>query len=389
MRSDQQTPTSARDIQALQAAYLRARHGLSQDEIRLHLGNVSQSHISRLLAHATEKGWLEIELRFNDRDLSPEVMRELHQLLEPRKLAEGLRKLAQASGGFAPEVRVFDSGSDSPTAGAFDLRSRRIGRSAAGRLTELLHRSSIVGVTWGRTVGALVDGLEYAGRGLRKDRSLLFVPVTAELVTLALPDHSSTLLADRLNNSVGSGSEERLLLGGVPAFIPRRYDEAKTQAIREYVHDAASYHRIFVGENALIRQMDMIITSVGSSDRPLGGAQSELVSAGDISAAELQSLIAGDVGGVLIPKSGLSARDTALLAEINAMWTGITMEHLSWLARKAAQNGTPGVVVIAIGRERAEVIYEMMSHQLVNQLIIDWDLARALEARMPFAQHRP
>ena len=50
--------------------------------------------------------------------------------------------------------------------------------------------------------------------------------------------------------------------------------------------------------------------------------------------------VAGDVGGVLIPKSGLSARDTALLAEINAMWTGITMDHLSWLARNAAQNGT-------------------------------------------------
>ena len=69
MRKDQPLPTSARDVQALQAAYLRARHGLSQDEIRQHLGNVSQSHVSRLLAHATDRGWLEVELRFNDKDL--------------------------------------------------------------------------------------------------------------------------------------------------------------------------------------------------------------------------------------------------------------------------------------------------------------------------------
>lgn len=382
MRSGQKAPESARDVQALQAAYLRARHGLSQDEIRQHLGNVSQSHVSRLLAHATDKGWLEVELRFNDRDLPPEVMRDLQQLLAPRGLVEGLRKLTRTNGGFVPEVRVFDSGSDSPTVGAFDLRSRRLGRSAAGRLIELFQRSSIVGVTWGRTVGALVDGLETAGRRLGKDRPIQFVPVTAELLTLALPDHSSTLLADRLNTSVGNGNGERLLLGGVPAFIPRRYDDAKTQAIREYVHDAASYRRIFVGENALIRQMDTIITSVGSSERLVGGAQSEIISAGDISAAELRSLIAGDVGGVLIPKSGLSPGDAALLAEINAMWTGITMDHLSWLAGNAAQNGTPGVVVIAIGRERAEVIYEMISQHLVNQLVIDWDLANALEARI-------
>lgn len=383
MPHSHQAPASARDVQALKAAYLRARHGLSQDEIRHYLGNVSQSHVSRLLAHAADKGWLEMELRFNDRGLSPEVMRDLQQLLAPRGLVEGLRKLGQATGGFVPEVRVFDSGSDSPTPGAFDLRSRRLGRSAAGRLIELLQRASIVGVTWGRTVGALVDGLESAGRNLGKDRSIQFVPVTAELLTLALPDHSSTLLAERLNNSVGDGTAERLVLGGVPAFIPRRYDAAKARAIREYVQDAASYRRIFVGDDALIRQMDTIITSVGSSERPVGGAQSELMLAGDISAAELRSLIAGDVGGVLIPKSGLSAGDTALLTEINAMWTGITMDHLSWLARNAAQNETPGVVVIAIGRDRAEVIYEMISQNLVNQLVIDWDLANALEARIP------
>jgi DNA-binding transcriptional regulator LsrR (DeoR family) len=379
MRPDQRTLRPVRDQQALQAAYLRARHGLSQDEIRLHLGNVSQSHVSRLLAHATDRGWLVTELRFNDADLSPDVLRELQQLLEPRGLVEGLRKLGLSTGGLTPEVRVFDSGSDSPTSGAFDLRARRIGRSAAGRLTELLYRSTKVGVTWGKTVGAVVDGLEHAGRSLRKDRPVLFVPVTAELVTLASPDYSSTLLADRLNNSIGHGGGERLLLGGVPAFIPRRYDPAKTQAIREYIHDAASYRRIFVGKDALIDQIDMIITSVGSAERPFGGALSEVLSAADVSAERLRSLIAGDVGGVLIPKSGLSPGDAALLSEINMMWTGITMDHLLRLAAKATQNATPGVVVIAIGRERAGVVREMISQQLINQLIIDWDLAKTLE----------
>lgn len=379
VRHKQSGTMNARDTQALQAAYLRARHGLSQDDIRRHLGNVSQSHVSRLLSHAADMGWLETELRFCDTDLSPETLRDLQQLLEPRGLVEGLRRFCAAADSLMPEVRVFDSGSDSPTAGAFDLRSRRLGRSSAGRIKELLHRASLVGVTWGRTIGAIVDGLESGGRSQKRDYAVRFVPVTAELVTLASPNYSSTLLADRLNNHVEGEAEDRLLLGGVPAFIPRRYDPAKTQAIREYIHDAASYRRIFVGDDALVCRIDMFLTSVGSSGRPLGGALDEVLSAGDITESELRSLIAGDIGGILIPKPGLSRSDAELLSAINAMWTGITMAQLSQLAEKATRNDTPGVVVIAIGRERAEIVRELISQRLINQLVIDWDLAKALE----------
>ena len=368
-----------RDRRAQQAAYLRARHNFSQEEIAKLLGGVSQSHVSRLLNHATEMGWLVTELRFNERNLSTEAMREIQHLLEPRRLVARFEDIRQRTGRMTPSVRVFDSGSESPTSGAFDIRSRRFGRSAAGRLEELLRASNAVGVTWGRLVSSLIDGLVAANRSYRSGREIIFAPVSAELITLAAPEYSSSLLAGRLNNLFNDGEGEKLRLGGVPAYIPRRYKAAKVQAIREYLLDAASYRRIFAGENPLINRLDTVITSVGSADRPLGGAMEEVLSAADITAAELKALIAGDVGGILIPKPDLSADAVLQVNELNAMWTGITKDHLSRIAIRSAGVGGAGIIVAAIGRERAGIVSEMIRLEMINELIIDWDLANALE----------
>lgn len=371
---------SERDRRAQQAAYLRARHNFSQEEIGKLLGGVSQSHVSRLLAHATEMGWLVTELRFNQRNMSPEALREIQHLLEPRRLVSRFDEIRARTGRMTPNVRVFDSGSESPTTGAFEIRARRFGRSAAGRLEELLRQSNAVGVTWGRTVSSMVDGLAAANRSYHGDKTITFAPVSAELITLAAPDYSSSLLAARLNNLFNDGAVETLRLGGVPAYIPRRYDAAKVQAIREYLLDAASYRLIFSGENPLINRLDTVITSVGSAERPLGGAMEEVLSAADITATQLKALIAGDVGGILIPKPDLPPDAVRQVDELNAMWTGITKEHLARIAIRAAGVGGAGVVVAAIGRERARIVVEMIRLEMINELIIDWDLANALEA---------
>lgn len=381
MEPAHKNPVSDRDRRAQQAAYLRAQHNYSQEEIGRILGGVSQSHVSRLLAHAAEAGWLVTEMRFDDSSISPEVMRELRELLEPRKLVAILERIRETTGRVVPNVRVFDSGSDSPTAGAVELRLRRFGRRAAGRLEELLRRSSAVAVTWGRTVASLIDGLAAQNRTFHAERPPLFVPVTAELVTLAAPDYSSSLLVARLDALVNGGRGERLRMVGVPAFIPKRYDAAKTRAIREYILDTASYRRIFAGEAPLVNMLDMIVTSAGAATRPLGGALDEILSAGEISATDLTRLIIGDVGGVLIPKPALSPGDDRLVEELNAMWTGITKGHLSRLALRASdRTGAAGVVVAAIGRERAEIVAGLIDLEMVNELIVDWDLAEALEA---------
>lgn len=380
MRGTLDTTVDDRDKRAQQAAYLRAVHNFSQEEIGKLLGGVSQSHVSRLLSRAIEMGWLVTELRFDDRDLSAEALREIQHLLEPQRLVAEFARIAQQTHRMTPSVRVFDSGSDSATQGAFEIRCRRFGRSAAGRLEELLKGSRIVGLTWGRTVSALIDGLSAtSNRHTSPDNRIIFAPVSAELITLAAPAYSSSLLAGRLNTIFNDGEGEKLGLGGVPAYIPRRYEPAKIQAIREYLGDASSYRRIFSGEAPLVDRADTVLTSVGTAERPLGGAMNEILAAADISVGELKGLIAGDVGGILIPRRGASAQEIDLVEQINSMWTGITREQLTNVAKRSARSGGSGVIVAAVGRERAPIIAELIRLEMINELIVDWDLAKALE----------
>lgn len=371
-----------RDKRSMQAAFLRARHNFSQEEIGHVLGDLSQSYVSRLLSRAVEMGWLVTEMHFNERDISPELMQELRELTEPKRLSDLFKQVAGRTGSAMPNVRVFDSGSEASTAGAFDLRCRRFGKTAAGRIDELLRRSRAVGVTWGRTVSALIDGLVAAHRSYNLKEPITFAPVSAELIQLASPEYSSSLLAERLSNLVNGSSGERLRITGIPAYIPRRYDLQKSKAIREYLLDSASYRRIFSGDDPLVNQLDTLITSVGSSERPLGGAFGEVLTAGDISADELKSIIDGDIGGILVDRPGISADQQSKLNELNAMWTGITMANLNHIARRARQTGGVGVVAVAIGRERAGVIKELIRKEVLNELIIDWDLANSLERLM-------
>ena len=73
----------ARDYQAQKAAYLRAQHNLSQEEIGKLLGGITQPHVSRLLARAEEMGWRVTEQHFVESDIPQEVMDEIRHLLEP------------------------------------------------------------------------------------------------------------------------------------------------------------------------------------------------------------------------------------------------------------------------------------------------------------------
>src|SRR5262249_4554806 len=107
---------------------------------------------------------------------------------------------------------------------------------------------------------------------------------------------------------------------------------------------------------------------------------------GDISGVyllrpDLAALIAsrlGKPGG-----AGKGARDRgaieAKVRRINTQWTGIQREHVARCAERArSSEGTVGVVVLAIGRAKSEIVIEAVNQSLVNHLLIDQDLADAL-----------
>lgn len=193
---------------------------------------------------------------------------------------------------------------------------------------------------------------------------------------------SSSLLADRLVDVVNEGRGERWSLG-VPEFISRIFKGHDADVIRRHhLHASDSYRRIFGPEDPLIERVDSVLTSIGFAERPLGQRNKGLLKAGEVTADELRKLVVGDIGGVLIPRPGLKAGDRQTVDQLNAMWTGMTLDHIRRIARDAASSShRPGIIVVSIGRQKAEILAEIIRSGLVNELIIDEDLAGALDLR--------
>ena len=369
-----------RDFQAQQAAYLRGRHKMRQEEIGLVLGGLSQSHVSRLLARAERMGWLVTELRFVEAGIDDRALEQIRHLLEPQTLMQALEKLVNRVGGHVPHVAVFDSGGEGGSPAAMDMRRRRLGLAAAGRLDELLQNARKIGVAWGRTVSALIDGLAEQRRRARKADAMLLAPLCAELVDLPASDYSSSRLAERLCGILGEGASEPLSLAGVPAYVPRHYPKEKAEILWEYVRDSLSYRRIFASAKPLICELDCVLTSTGTTMVPVHGGTAGLLAAGGIDIDRLRSLVLGDIGGALVPKPDLGPEDAALVDELSRMWTGVDLKHFGAIAARARCCETrPGTVVIALGRDKAPVLLELIRGSLINALIIDRDLARDLE----------
>ncbi len=373
-------PDPSRDLRAQQAAYLRGQHNLPQEEIGRILGGISQPHVSRLLARAEQMGCLVTDVRFVDDDIPEDALQQIKQLIEPHRLVTLLDQMGQRDGLLVPCVCVFDSGSEADSADALAARRKRFGKVAAGRLEELLKDAESIGVAWGSTVAGVIEGLSTLNTAPRYDRKVLFVPVCAELVGLAAPEYSSSRLSTRLNQIVNREAGDQLSLAGVPAYIPRSYNKKTAATIREFVGGSASYKEIFSKSDALVDGLDGLVTSIGSVEHAVSGNIAELLAAGGIDTKTLNDLVVGDIGGALIAKHSLSSADRRLVTELNMMWTGISLDHIRGITMRAAKdNQKPGTIVVAVGKERALVAFELIRRGLVNELIIDRDLARALE----------
>jgi DNA-binding transcriptional regulator LsrR (DeoR family) len=382
------TQRLTKDLDAQAAAYLRAkqRHWLSQAAIGQLLGGLSQSMVSRLLKRAEDLGWLEVTYRFVGEDrLTPERLADLRRLMEPRGLLDVLKAVQSETGVRVREVRVVDSGRAGTTRRAIDASLRRVGRAAAARVGELLRQSDVFAVTWGTTVSHVVDGLAEAPPPLPATRSIRFVPVCAEPLEKS-PDadtSTSTHLARRLHGLLQATTDPPPSLTGVPALIARRFREAHAEGIRKYVEGAASYREIFGPRAPLIAKVDSLLTSVGPSNAPMGFIHKELLSAGSmpkkpLTSTRLATLVAGDIGGVLLPKRGLNKQGRDDVENLNAMWTGVKLKHLQRVAQQADRRKRPGVIVVALGADRAEIVSEAVQRGLINELIIDRPLADAL-----------
>ena len=364
------------------AAYLWSMHEMPQAEIGGVLGGLSQSHVSRLLAHAERAGYLVVERRFVGNALSEEDRRDLQALLAPSGLVESLEAFCARHGLPVPSLDVHQSGPGT-TEGAMALRRRRFGRAAAGGILARLCDQATVGVAWGRTIGAVLDGMANSKAPRPDQAQVEVVPVCAELFLTAQRGLSSSRMAERLSELLSARPAPVPQLTGFPAYVPRHYDAAARAAIWHLIRDAPDYARILHGPEALVARMDTLITSVGHAELPVLGGFDDLLRAGGIGREELKSIIVGDIGGLLIPRPEAGEADRRLIDELNGMWTGISLPQVSAIAARArGTEGRGGVVVLALRAERAAALLETVRHGLASHLVIDHDAATGLKAEL-------
>lgn len=359
------------------AAYLRAVHNMSQSEIGTMLGGLSQPHVSRLLSRAEKSGLLVVEHRFRGDALSADDLEELKSLLAPSKLSDQLHAFCERYAVPVPGLAVYESGPGT-TEAAMAQRRRRFGRMAAGRIVELLTGQKIAGVAWGRTIQAVVESI--GTTQLRKAASNLeVIPLCAEILLTSQSGHSASRLAEELTKRVRGADGATLQLTGFPAYVPRSYDPTAQKAIWQLIRDTPNYEKIFSGPDSRVAQMDALVSSVGHIDDLVRGGFDDFARAAQVDRRSLPDLVVGDLGGLLIPRHGLSASKRALVDELNGMWTGISPEQVSRIASVASNEPhRPGVIVVALRAERASALLELIRLQWANELIIDEDAANGL-----------
>jgi DNA-binding transcriptional regulator LsrR (DeoR family) len=373
---------TTKDLNAQIAAFLRGEHRLKQGEIA-RLLDVSQSLVSRLLKRADQRGWLKVEYRFQSTGLTADRLAYLRRFLEPKGLMESLKGVHSRTGVRVRELRVVNSGGRGTSRRVLDSRIRHFGLQAAGRVGELIRQSDVFGVTWGTTVSHVVEGIA-TGPLPQAGRSTRFVPVCAEPLDQASNKDTSSHLVRQLHDLFQPDTPLPPSLTGVPALIPRSFRGTDARGIRKFVEHAASYREVFGSRSPLIEKVDSLLTSVGPSRRPMGFMYEELLRAGStpskkLTAAALTALVAGDIGGVLLPRRDLTAAERREVHRLNAMSTGVTLTHLERIARDADSTRRPGVIVVSLGgADRAEIIAEAVRWGLINELIVDQQLVEAL-----------
>ena len=370
-----------KDVDLLAAALLYSQ-GYSQNDIAEELGK-NQPNISKLLKQAKAEGLLTHQ--FNGETLSPEVLQAVNARTSHGALNNKLQALApNAVDG--PYVRVFPSGSRLTTPEKWDDRITRFGFAAGDYAMELMSRATVVGVSWGRTITGLILGMEkFLLKPSRTKTDLVFVPVCGEPLGYAEALNSSSRLAGKLGYLMNGPRNKTLSLTAVPAFIPQDFGKRESDVMYKLFHRIEAYNKIFQSTDSvghphtpLIERLDALITGVGQ-DNPLGYLHDELIRTSGVSEMDLRNLVLGDISGILIRKPELRESAKKKVMDINNRWTGIKRLHLEQCAKRGSKDGPPGVIVVAIGRNKAEFVYQAIKEGLINHLLIDQDLANALK----------
>lgn len=272
---------------------------------------------------------------------------------------------------------------------------------AARALWDLLTPANVVGITWGRTLSLLLDAarkLRLAPRYTKdetSDQRPTIIPLCGEPLAST---NSSTWSSSALTQEFGTAltappADHYLSLGMIPVFLPgpKAFDEDDVKSVKKLLGFSPAYKKIFGAgagrdgaagnELPLAQRLDIVITSISQENEAFGVGGDPDFTWKTLQLSKFANLVVGDLAGIPLPRPDASDDD---LAPLMNRWTGLQKDHLSrCAARASAQANAPaGVIVVGAGCERAACIVEAVRRGLVNHVVVDEELGRALIERL-------
>ncbi len=376
------------DIDMLACAYLASQDN-TQTDIARELG-LSQTTVSRLLKEARNRGYLSVKSLFHEEKIGDDLLPKVRQRVFNREIVSSLHKIAEHySVRHELVLRVFSSGSKDSSDEGMKIRIQEFSRLAAPLIKDLLMNIVSCGVSWGTTLGGVVTALSKALTDApHAKKPITVIPLGGEPLGPVPNSYSSSYLAADLGKMLNGGAVRTLSLSMVPAFIPGDFEDKELDVVWKMIGLVEAYEQIFDSqheqsprseqEKSLASQLEMILTSIGPAESLFGYIGRELFRSG-MKIEELQKVAFGDICGVCIPRPGISEEGEKQLQIIAERWTGVRRKHLEDCANRAAKLKKPGVVVVAVGKKKAQFVLEIVKHGLVNILIVDDDLEEHLK----------
>ncbi len=294
---------------------------------------------------------------------------------------------------------------------------RMVAHAAAKVFIERLPDMKVLGLSYGRTLKNFVDTLEHFSTDVKnalKNTSVGKRIIVTICGSLSFPfddkrhsdwlECSASYLTNHLARILGTDMCERRFLE-TPVYIPPTFLEQfskknvskskngeswKTlsekdalQIAKAFVEAIPIYHDIFIKEKEReIEKLDTVITSVGDLDTGFGSPRGAAPLLLKDETAALCDEAVGDIAGRYVTKLGETGMPGSTIAKVNDRIFGVTLKDLERIAKRAADEKKPGVIIIASSRRKAPVISAILNRhkvtKIVSELIISGDLAEEL-----------
>lgn len=262
------------------------------------------------------------------------------------------------------------------------------GAIAADVLGLIVASPGLVGISWGHSVGAVVEAIkQQCVPPPRQSRPLRVVPLLGEPPWRGFAGQvGSSTLAHKLEHAINGDSEQEFLsLSGVTPLIPSEIDDKELDIVYKFLEHTTGGYKALIGSRKhkaserppMADRLDGILTSLSQTGRPLGYEEETLLGHGHLKPRDIANVI-GDMCGVVIQSDAPFHQPHILDWRL----TGIRRKQLiacSDRARTKRSRG-PGVICVAIGANKVEPL--LTSIPVVNHLFIDHELAIELEHRL-------